>query len=236
MNIPWIPIVVVVGVLAVAGGIGYLIVQSNKPEPADNEAARAIENDATWDGPGEYVDLPTAWAEGDVKAQYGQNSSVGPNTNSHISSDVDYGKEASANSTTGLPPVGGPHWGSSGCGDDPNEAPAYCGPVPWGVYRDPWPAESLVHSMEHGGVVVWYNSDDVKVRDQLEDWVGDEGAQGGFVVMTPYPDIPKDSVALTAWARRDVFPVSDMTEKRVKDFIEQLNCRFNPEGFSCGEL
>jgi hypothetical protein len=33
-----------------------------------------------------------------------------------------------------------------------------------------------------------------------------------------------------------VFPVSDLTEKRVKDFIQKLNCHFNPEGFDCGSF
>jgi hypothetical protein len=234
MNIPWIPIVVVVAVVAIAGGIVYLIIQSGKSNPPSYVEAQAIENDATWNGPGEYINLPEVWKEGDQLAHYGASS--GPTTNGHVQSDVDYSKETSANSSTGLPPVGGPHWGQGSCGTKPSEASAYCGPVPWGVYREPWPAASMVHNMEHGGVVVWYNSSDTAIRDKLEKWVEDEGNKGGFVVMTPYPDIPKDTVALTAWARRDVFPVSDMTEKRVKDFIEKLNCHFNPEGFDCGQM
>ncbi len=233
MNIPWIPIVVIVGVLAVAGGIGYLIIESGKDPPPDNKKAQAIENnDPAFDGPGEWVDLPTAWAEGTTLAHYGENGA--PNTNAHVNNAVDYSKETSANSSTGLPPVGGPHWGSSGCGEDPNEAPAYCGPVPWGIYRDPWPAESLIHSMEHSGVVVWYNTADTAVRDKLEDWVADEADSGKLVVLTPYPDIPENTIALTAWSRRDVFTVSDLTEKRVKDFIGKLACRFNPERIPCG--
>jgi hypothetical protein len=227
MNIPWIPIVVVVGIIAIAGGIGYLIIQSGKSKPADNVAAQAIENDATWSGPGEYVNLPEAWKEGDQLAHYGASS--GPTTNGHVQSNVDYSKETSANSSTGLPPVGGPHWGQGSCGDKPSEASAYCGPVPKGIYREPWPAESLVHNMEHAGIVVWYNSSDTSVRDELEGWVTDELNGGKAVVLTPYPGIPTDTVALTAWARRDVFQLSDLTEKRVKDFISKLSCRFDPE-------
>jgi hypothetical protein len=222
---------VLVTIVLVGVGIAYLIIQSNKNPPPDNAKAQAIENDKTWAGPGQFVDLPQAFADGSTLAHYGASS--GPTTNGHVTHNVDYSKEISANSSTGLPPAGGPHWGSTGCGTDPTNAPAYCGPVPWGAYRQPWPAESLVHSMEHGGIVVWYNSTDTKVRDDLENWVIDEGNKGKFVVLTPYPDLPPNTVALTAWARRDIFPTSDLTEKRVKDFIDKLNCRFNPEHFKC---
>jgi hypothetical protein len=74
------------------------------------------------------------------------------------------------------------------------------------------------------------------VRNQLESWVGQEGAHGAFIVMMPYANLPADTIALTAWTRRDVFPTSQMTESRVKDFIEAFNCRFNPEGFTCGPV
>jgi hypothetical protein len=132
--------------------------------------------------------------------------------------------------------VGGDHWGASACPKTAAEAPAYCGPVTWGIYRDPnaWPASSLVHNMEHSGVVIWYNSSDTKVRDQIEKIATSELKSGKLVVMTPYPDIAKDTIALTAWSRRDVFPVSELTDKRVKDFIEKLSCRFNPENVPCG--
>ncbi len=238
VNVPWVPIAVAVGVLLIVGLVVYLFIQSNQDDPPDNEAAQRIECNLDASGecvippedpspglPGEWVDLPTAWAEGDVLAHYGEQGGLeAPNTNSHVSRDVDY-------TDVGLPPVGGPHWGQGRCGEDPADAAAFCGPVPWGIYREPWPAEALVHNMEHSGVVVWYNSDDTEVRGQLEDWVLDFDDSGKLVVLAPYPDIPADTVALTAWARRDVFPVSEMTEDRVKDFINKLACHFDPEGF-----
>jgi len=235
MNIPWIPIAVGVGVIAIVALIAYLFIQSNQDDPPNNEAAQAIENDATAEYPGEYVDLPTAWAEGDVLAHYGEDGGAeAPNTNAHVQREVDYSKETSANSTTGLPPVGGPHWGQGACGEDPDAAGAFCGPVPWGIYFDPWPAESLVHNMEHSGVVVWYNTSDTEARDRLRGWVEDRLDADKLVVMAAYPDMPADTIALTAWTRRDVFPVSEMTEDRVKDFIDKLACRFNPENIPCG--
>ena len=180
-------------------------------------AAQTVEANSDPGLPGEFVDLPAIYG-----GPYGNRN--GSNTNAHVSGPVDY-------SAQGLPPVGGPHWGSGSCGNEPEAAPANCGPVPCGIYRAPWPAESLVHNMEHAGVVVWYNSSDIDVRDRLENWVEDEGGSGKLVVMTPYPDIPADTIALTAWSRRDAFPVSDLTESRVKDFISKLSCRFDAENF-----
>jgi hypothetical protein len=235
MNVPWIPIAVVVGIAVVVAGMAYLIIQSNQDGGTSYAAEQEYEMNADADLPGEYVNLPEAFQDdaGNL-ALYGQDSDQGPNTNSHVTRSVDYSAEVSPNSETGLPPVGGPHWGSSGCGSVPSEAPQYCGPAPWGIYREPWEAETLVHNMEHSGVVVWYNFDDPELRDQLEGWV-DDASNGGdtLVIMTPYEDIPEDTVALTAWSRRDLFPTSEMTEDRVKDFIDTLACRFNPENIPC---
>jgi hypothetical protein len=192
---------------------------------SDNLAVwQQVESDPASGLPGEYVNLPVAFAEDGVLAHYGASS--GPTTNGHVAHDVDYSAE-------GFPPAGGPHWGQGSCGTRPAEASPFCGPVPWGIYRDEWHPESLVHNEEHGGVIVWYNSADLGVRDQLESWASDELRSGTFVVMAPYSVLPQDTVALTAWARRDVFPTSDMTGSRVKDFIDQMSCRFNPEGFNC---
>jgi hypothetical protein len=243
MRIPWIPIVVVLGIVAVVAVIAYLIIQSGQSKADRFAHAATLECKLGADGactdpdpglPGQWVNLPKAWADGSTLAHYGVSGA--PNTNSHVTHDVDYSKETSANSTTGLPPVGGDHWGASACPDKVADAPAYCGPVPWGIYREPnvWPASSLVHNMEHSGVVIWYNTSDTKVRDQIEKVATSELKSGKLVVMTPYPDIAKDTIALTAWSRRDVLPVSELTDKRVKDFIEKLGCRFNPEKVPCG--
>jgi len=186
--------------------------------------AAAIEADAAPDLPGQYVNLPEAFADGSTLAHYG--ASNGPKTNAHVTHDVDYSKE-------GLPPAGGPHWGSGSCGADPKKAPAFCGPVPWGIYRDPWPAASLVHNMEHAGVIVWYNTTSASIRGQLEAEVTKHLQGGDLVVMTPYPDLPRETIALTAWARRDEFPVSEYDDSRVDQFIRTFSCRFNPEGFPC---
>jgi len=227
LRIPWVPIAVVFGIVAVVGVVAYLVLQTRKAPGERFAGAAKIEADPAPDLPGEYVNLPEIYADGSTLAHYG--ASDGPNTNSHVTRDVDYTNQ-------GLPPAGGPHWGSSSCGDDPKNAPAFCGPAPWGIYRDPWSAESLVHNLEHGGLVVWYNTTDTSIRDQLEDIVAGYGNKNALVVMAPYPEMESETIALTAWGRRDKFPVSDYSEDRVKTFIDKLKCRFNPEsmpGLGC---
>jgi hypothetical protein len=230
----------IVAFLAVAG-LAVACNGGDKPSPTATSAptpsvtvdrfaaAAAIEAAPAPDLPGQYVNLPEAFAEVSTLAHYGASS--GPNTNAHVTHDVDYSPEATENAANGLPPAGGPHWGAGRCGNDPNSAPAFCGPAPWGIYRDPWNAESLVHNMEHAGVVVWYNTTSASTRDQLEAEVKKRLESGDLVVMTPYPDLPPETIALTAWARRDVFPVSEYDDSRVDQFIRTFSCRFDPEGF-----
>jgi hypothetical protein len=100
------------------------------------------------------------------------------------------------------------------------------------IYENPLPKENALHSMEHGGVVIWYNTDDKQIIDQLAQIQKDETARHKLVVMTPYPEMEPNTVAVTAWTRLDKFPAGDpTTKKRVVDFIEAHSKRFNPEGF-----
>ena len=114
------------------------------------------------------------------------------------------------------PPTSGPHSPTAGA---------------FRVHDSPLRKENAVHSMEHGAVVVWYNTSDQAAIDKLKGWVEDELGRGRPVVMTKYTGMEAETIALTAWTRLDKFPASTLTEKRVKNFIEEHNKRFNPEGF-----
>ncbi|HXG35908.1 MAG TPA: DUF3105 domain-containing protein [Dehalococcoidia bacterium] len=121
------------------------------------------------------------------------------------------------------PPTSGPH------------APR---PAAWGVSDQPIAKETLVHNMEHGGVVVWYNCqggpqpldppDCSQLRDQMGAIVREFVNQRKLVVMSPYSGMP-ERIALTAWRKLDKF--SDFDEQRVRDFIRRYERAFNPEGF-----
>jgi hypothetical protein len=117
---------------------------------------------------------------------------------------------------TSNPPTSGPH----------GEQPAA-----FKVLANPAPKEALVHNMEHGAVVVWYNTEDQAVIDELAKIVNDQLDRRRLVVMSKYTEMEPNTIALTSWTRLDKFSVSDFTKKRVEDFIVEHQRRFNPEGF-----
>lgn len=200
------------------GGDAPVETPTQEPTPTRFADAVAIEGSEDPDLPGIHVDLQGIY--GGTYGTHGDNTTAG-----HVTRDVDY--EADGNSN---PPAGGPHW-SGPCGDLPSEAPQSCGPAPWGIYREPWEPETLVHNMEHGGAVVWYNTTDQAVIDDLEALVVDRLNDGELLVMAPYEDMEEGHIALTSWARIDKFPVEDYSRERVEDFIDAHVRRFNPESF-----
>ena len=177
------------------------------PEPVASPAmiAEADDDPAL---PGQYVDLPVLYG-----GPY-------PDTAQHASEVIDYRPQ-------GLPPTGGPHWGSGPCGVDPEAAPAFCGPVTPGFYLEPWDAGSLIHTMEHTGVVIWYNTTDEDVIDELSRFARQNSSR--FLVVTPYPEMDEETIAITAWSRRDEFPADDYTRGRLQRFLNAHECRFDPE-------
>ncbi len=88
-----------------------------------------------------------------------------------------------------------------------------------------WPAATVVHNLEHGGMVVWYNTTDQTIIDDMEDFVEDLFP----AVLMPYPDMEDEYIAITTWGRTDKFPVSEYSRERLREFEDAHNCRFNPE-------
>jgi hypothetical protein len=218
-SLPLIPIAIVVGVAAIVGVIAYLVWQSQKSPAAGFSSERAIEADPAPNLPGEFVDLQKIYG-----GSYSNPS--GPNTAEHVTTDVDYSEQ-------GQPPAGGPHWGSSGtCPAKVAEAPPFCGPLQWGIYREEWPAESVVHALEHGGMVVWYNTTNQDVIADLEDLVRQKLDDDYLIIMVPYSKMDAETVAATAWGRRLKQPVAAYDRDAISNFLDKLRCRFNPENLT----
>ena len=57
-----------------------------------------------------------------------------------------------ANPYSSLPATSGPHWDPSGIAN-------------WGVYTTPQPETQLIHNLEHGGIVIWYDADALTAED-----------------------------------------------------------------------
>lgn len=83
--------------------------------------------------------------------------------------------------------------------DPPTSGPHAAVPAPCGIYRQPVPDISALHSMEHGAVVIQYDPGlEPARRDQIEDIAR---SLGGEVLVAPRPDNPAN-IALTAWTKR----------------------------------
>jgi hypothetical protein len=93
-----------------------------------------------------------------------------------------------------LPATSGPHWDPSGIAN-------------WGVYTTPQNESQLVHSLEHGGIVIWYDPErlDADGIATLEDYVDAQTATGlsgryKFIVSPWAGTEPLPSpVVATAW-------------------------------------
>lgn len=103
---------------------------------------------------------------------------------------------------TSNPPTSGPH--------NPN-------PANWGIYDQPVADETLVHNLEHGGIVINYNCPDgcAELAQQLKDLAGTYRSK---IVLAPRPN--KDvanRITLVAWTWLDGF--NDFDAGRIKAFI-----------------
>ena len=115
----------------------------------------------------------------------------------------------------------------------PTSGPHYPGLAPWDIYDEPIRYEQVVHNMEDGGVIVYYQCEEdcPELREQLAEVVRPYVNRGRHVLMMPNdPDwtgfgsqsAHKDMgarIALTAWQRLDKFEEFD--EGRIRAFIER---------------
>ncbi len=129
---------------------------------------------------------------------------------------IDSGNTSDPLCYTSNPPTSGPHSST---------------PQGFTNLENPAPKENIVHSMEHGGVFVWYNTSDEDAIDLIKSVVSENGDMRRFVGSTIYTEMEEETIAITSWTRLDKFPVSELTEERLQEFIDANHKRFNPEDF-----
>jgi len=114
----------------------------------------------------------------------------------------------------------------------PSSGPHYPGIAPWGSYTRPFAYEQLVHNMEDGGVVVYYQCSDgcPDLVAQLDGVVQSYLKQGRHVILvpndptftnggsSPWHQDMGSRIALTAWQRIDKF--DDFDAERIRQFID----------------
>lgn len=217
--------IVALGAIALVAFLVYAVVQAANPAPPGPSEAQRAALDADPDLPGTYVKPHPgpdgAYGTGDDAQHMGQGVSL-PICGADLIEadarlgDVDADRSAIAGCYNSNPPTSGPMSGQTGA---------------FRIYENPVPKEAFVHSMEHAGVVVWYNSEDEEIRKKLESIVEGQLDRLRPVAMVPYPEMEPETIALTSWTRLDKFPVSDFSRERIETFIATHNRRYNPEGF-----
>ena len=115
----------------------------------------------------------------------------------------------------------------------PTSGPHYPGLAPWDIYDEPVRYEQVVHNMEDGGVIVYYQCEDgcPELREQLAEVVRTYIVSGRHVLLMPndpqWTEFGSQSahqdmearIALAAWQRLDKFDEFD--EGRIRAFIER---------------
>ncbi len=121
-------------------------------------------------------------------ASSGPNANVGQAQPDDGRSHVAVGTVPSPRPYSSTPGTSGPHWAT---------------PANWGVYTAPQAESQLIHNLEHGGVVIWYQPgklDQASIQ-QLTDFVNTQVSSEQFkFILSPWSG--KDfghPIAVTAW-------------------------------------
>lgn len=104
--------------------------------------------------------------------------------------------------------------------------------VAYGVHASPLVKEQVVHNMEHGAVVVWYNTDDADLIGQIEDFTTGLSDYPGCIVVAPYPNMDEgDTIALTAWGR--ILKLDSFDAEQMSAFVSAYRGQLGPEAGVC---
>ncbi len=95
-------------------------------------------------------------------------------------------------------------------------------PVDPGFYQDSQPATKLVHSVEHGHIVIYYESPGAEAIQILKDWTALYGGHWDGVVAAPSSGLGK-AVVLTAW--RKILRLDEFDPAAAAAFIDQFRGR-----------
>jgi hypothetical protein len=121
-----------------------------------------------------------------------------------------------------LPATSGPHWDPSGIAN-------------WGVYSTPQNESQLVHNLEHGGIVIWYDPDaldDAQVAE-LTSYVEGQvssGISGRYkFILSPWGGNEElgAAVAVTAW--RHLLKLDAFDMDAIRAFADESYLQYAPE-------
>jgi len=113
-------------------------------------------------------------------------------------SEIDYARS---------PPLSGEHWGRA---------------IEAGFYSETPELPRLVHTLEHGGVVIYYDPADMtpEAEASLRAWANNRDGTWASIVVAPNPnENPKGDYVLTAWTHRLV--IDDYDAEAVRAFAAE---------------
>ncbi len=91
-----------------------------------------------------------------------------------------------------------------------------------GFYQDFLPPTKLVHSIEHGHVVIYYESPGADAIQLLKDWTSFYDGPWDGVIAAPTTGLGK-AVVLTAWSK--IFRLNEFDQAAAAAFIDQYRGR-----------
>jgi hypothetical protein len=95
-------------------------------------------------------------------------------------------------------------------------------PTETGFYERPQPAVELVHALEHGNVVIYYDIADAEVLAKLRRLTEDHPGSWDGVVVVPSPRLGS-RIVLTAWENR--MTLSRFDETAIAEFLDRFRGR-----------
>ncbi|MBI4233302.1 MAG: DUF3105 domain-containing protein [Chloroflexi bacterium] len=106
----------------------------------------------------------------------------------------------------------------------------------WGIRASPIEDERQVHNLEHGGVLIQYNTQDQDLISKLEAFAKKQPNYPCYLIVAPYLNIvdltanARHPIALTAWRWIDYLDTYD--EERIQAFIDARRDK-GPEKVAC---
>jgi hypothetical protein len=213
---------IVGGVIAIGAILVYAVIQAGNPTSSPGDRARAAEMDDSPSLAGTYY--PPHPGKDGQPGTGDERTHVAPGVVIPICTEAQL--EAGQ--------LADPSYGAAGVcyhSNPPTSGPHSSTPARFDNLEFPQPKENIIHSMEHGGVFIWYNTTDEEAIRLLKSVVDDNRDRRRFVGSTIYTEMEPNTIAITAWSRLDKFPVSELTRERLQRFIDDHHKRFNPEGF-----
>jgi len=98
-------------------------------------------------------------------------------------------------------------------------------PLPAGVYGNNVDITQLVHSLEHGYVILWYNG---VSKDEVQQLINIQQSDPTKVIVAPDPNMPH-KISITSWTRMQ--NCDGVNEGVIRSFIAQFRGQ-GPEPFS----